>query len=143
MMMKSALVGFVQCYLTETTVCRQKCRSTRTHYPDFESTRLCSFSLMLRFQQRSNKYQFYSLEPTIYPIQREHANIYTTDTVSVHVFNDFSFILFKKDVSVLIPTFRTHVLLLKHLSKISALSHSVFPSLTMSTCKRIQSNLLQ
>jgi hypothetical protein len=37
----------------------------------------------------------------IYPIQREHANIYTIDTVSVHVFNDFSFILFKKDVSVL------------------------------------------
>jgi hypothetical protein len=38
------------------------CRFTRTHYPDSEPTRLCSFYLMLRMRakQRSNKYQFYN-----------------------------------------------------------------------------------
>ena len=44
-----------------------------THYPDSESTSLCSSSLMLHAYRRSNKYQFYSLwfdpfgfESTIY-----------------------------------------------------------------------------
>jgi hypothetical protein len=37
-----------------------------THYPDSKPISLCSFSLMLRAQRRSNKYQFYSLwlDPT-------------------------------------------------------------------------------
>ena len=42
-----------------TTIIGQICRSTRTHYSDSEPTSLCSFSLMLRSQRRSNKYQFY------------------------------------------------------------------------------------
>ena len=44
-----------------TTVIGQICGSTRTHYSDSEPTSLCSFSLMLRSQRRSNKYQFYIL----------------------------------------------------------------------------------
>ena len=44
-----------------TTVIGQICRSTLTHYSDSEPTSLCSFSLMLRSQRRSNKYQFYIL----------------------------------------------------------------------------------
>ena len=45
---------------------RQTCYPTRTHYNDCEPTSLCSFSLMLCAQQRSNKYQFHSLwcDPT-------------------------------------------------------------------------------
>ena len=42
-----------------TTVIGQICRSIRTHYSDSEPTSLCSFSLMLRYQRRSNKYQIY------------------------------------------------------------------------------------
>ena len=63
MMMSSALYQtntlswILQCQLTETTVCGQTCRPTRTHYLDFKPTSLC---LMLHAQQRSNKYQFYS-----------------------------------------------------------------------------------
>ena len=60
------LVGFLECQFIETTVRGQTCRSTRTHYSDSPPTSLCSFSLMLRAQRRSNKYQFYSLwfDPT-------------------------------------------------------------------------------
>ena len=68
MMMRSALYQtnmlsqiFLQCQLTEIIIRRQTCLLTRTHYPDSEPTSLCSFSLMLRAQRRSNKYQFYSL----------------------------------------------------------------------------------
>ena len=43
----SRLVGFLQCWLTETTVCWWTFRYTRTHYPDSESTSFCSQSLML------------------------------------------------------------------------------------------------
>ena len=73
MMMRSAFYQtntlswiLIQGYLTETTFCRQTCRPIRTYYPDSEPTGLCSFSLMLRAQRRSNKYQFYSLwfDPT-------------------------------------------------------------------------------
>ena len=64
-MMRSALyqtntllVEFLQCQLTETTVCGQTCRPT----PDSEPTRLCSFSLMLHAQWKSNNLcQFYNL----------------------------------------------------------------------------------
>ena len=55
------LVGFLQFQLTEIIVRGQTCRSTRTHYLDSKPTSLCSFSLMQNSQQRSNKYQFYSL----------------------------------------------------------------------------------
>ena len=72
MMMRSALHQTntlswnLQCQLTETMIRGQTCHSTQTHYSDSESTGLCSFSLMLRAQRRSNKYQFYSLwfDPT-------------------------------------------------------------------------------
>jgi hypothetical protein len=37
------------------------CPPTRTHYSNSEPTSLCSFSLMLGAQRRSNTYQFYSL----------------------------------------------------------------------------------
>ena len=80
---------FYQCQLTETTVRRQTCRSTRTHYSDSEPTSLCSFSLMLRAQRRSNKYQFYNLQfdPTglelrFYRTRGEHANHYANDSSS-------------------------------------------------------------
>ena len=33
----------------------------RTHHPDTEPTRRCSFSLSMRAQRRGNKYEFYSL----------------------------------------------------------------------------------
>ena len=55
------LVGFLQCQITETAVRGQTCRSTRTYYSDSEPTNLCSYSLMLHTQWRSNKYKFYSL----------------------------------------------------------------------------------
>ena len=44
-----------------TTVCKKTCCNTLTHYSDSEQTSLCSFSLLLHAQQRSNKYHFYSL----------------------------------------------------------------------------------
>ena len=47
--------------ITETTVRGYTCRSTRTHYPYFEPTSLCSYSLILCAWQRSSKYQLYSL----------------------------------------------------------------------------------
>ena len=40
---------------------RLACRSTGPHYLDSESTGLCSYSLMLRAQRRSSKYQVYNL----------------------------------------------------------------------------------
>ena len=69
--------------LAETTVRVQTCRSTRTHYSDPEPSSLCPYSLILRAQWRSNKYQLYSplLEPTIYRTRGEHANHYTTHAV--------------------------------------------------------------
>ena len=67
---------------------RHACRPTRTRYPDSEPTSLCSFSLMLRAELKSNKYQFYSVwfdptvaRPTIYCIRGEHGNYYTDDAV--------------------------------------------------------------
>ena len=64
--------------------------STRTHYPDSESTNLCSYSFKLRSKRRHSKYQIYSFwfhptgsEPTTYRTRdnREYANHYTTDVV--------------------------------------------------------------
>jgi hypothetical protein len=43
----TCLVGFLQCKITETTVCGMACHSTLTHYPDSKTTSLCTFSLML------------------------------------------------------------------------------------------------
>ena len=67
----------------------QSCCTTLTYYPDSEPTSLCSFSLMLCAQWRSNKYQFYSLwfdliglELTIYRTRGEHANHYVNDAVN-------------------------------------------------------------
>ena len=47
--------------LTETAVLVQTCRSTRTYYPDYKLTILCSHSLMLHAQWRRSKFQCYSL----------------------------------------------------------------------------------
>ena len=69
MMMRSALYQpntlswIIQCQLIKTTVRGYTCHPNRTHYPDSESTRPCSFSLLLR---RMNKYQFHS--PWLDPI---------------------------------------------------------------------------
>ena len=59
-------VGLYYCWLTETTVRGQTCRSTRTYYSASKPTSLCSFSLMLRSYRRSNKYQINSVwfDPT-------------------------------------------------------------------------------
>ena len=80
MMMRSALYQ-----PSETTVHGYTCLPTLTHYHDSEPTSLCSFSIILRAQRRSNKYQIYSLlfdptaglEPTIYHTRSEQANYYT------------------------------------------------------------------
>ena len=53
--------GLLQCQFTEATIRGQTCRSPRTHYSDSEPANLCSYSLMLRAQQRSNTYKSYSL----------------------------------------------------------------------------------
>jgi hypothetical protein len=45
--------------MLQETVRRKTCHPTWTHYPDSESTSLCSDSLMLPSQRRSNKYQFF------------------------------------------------------------------------------------
>ena len=72
-----------------TTVIGQICRSTQTHYSDSEPTSLCFFSLMLRSQPRSNKYQFYilltrpRLVPTIYRTRGEHANALEASTLTI------------------------------------------------------------
>ena len=75
-----------ECELTETAVRGWTCRSTRTHYPDSEPTSLCSFSIILRAWQRSNKYQFY--RSLVWPDRGSnprstalYANHYTTDAV--------------------------------------------------------------
>ena len=57
MMMRSAL--------HQTNSRGQTNHSTWTHYPDSDQTSLCSYSLMLHAQRRSNKYQFNS--PRFYP----------------------------------------------------------------------------
>ena len=64
----------------------------RTHYSDTMPTRLHSFSLVLRAQRRSNKYQFIVfgltrlvLEPTIDRTRFEHVNHYNTNTVVFHI----------------------------------------------------------
>ena len=54
-------------------------RSTLTYYPDSEPTSLCSYSIIMRSEQRSSKYQFYSLcltrpESSIYPNRVEHTS---------------------------------------------------------------------
>ena len=49
------LTGFYSASsLFKTTVHRQTCRSTRTHYPNSEPTRLCSFSFLMRALRRCN-----------------------------------------------------------------------------------------
>ena len=70
---------------------QQTSHSTRTYYPDSGKISLCAFFLMLRAQQRSNKYLFLplwylqtlltvfgstqpGLELTIYNSRSEHAN---------------------------------------------------------------------
>jgi hypothetical protein len=65
-----------------------KCRTCRTHYPDSESTSICSFSLMLRAYRRSRNFFFIvfgltrpGLESTIYHTRDENDNHYTTDAV--------------------------------------------------------------
>ena len=82
MMMRSAL------YQTNTlSWIYIACSPTQTYNPDFEPTSLCSFSLMLRAQRRSNKYQLVfgltrsGLEPTIHRTRSEHANHYNPDAV--------------------------------------------------------------
>jgi hypothetical protein len=54
-------VGYLLCWLNETTVHRQTCHSTQIYYPDSEPTNLCSHSLMLYASQRCSKYQCYFL----------------------------------------------------------------------------------
>ena len=44
-----------------TTVCGQTCHSNLTHNPNYEPTSLCSYSIILHAQQRSNTYKFHSL----------------------------------------------------------------------------------
>ena len=47
----TCLVQFLYCQLTEATVCGDTSRylhPSRAHYPDFKSTGLCSYSLVLR-----------------------------------------------------------------------------------------------
>ena len=80
---------FIQ--FTETTVRVQTCRSNRKHYSDSVTISLCSFSLMLRPQRRSNKYKSLKsgftrpgLEPTIYQTRGEHTNHYTTDEPTIY-----------------------------------------------------------
>ena len=53
----------MQCQVTKTTVFRQKCHSTRSHYSDFESLLLI---IKVAQRRRSSKYQYYSLlfDPT-------------------------------------------------------------------------------
>ncbi len=48
----NTLSWILQSQLTETTVRGQKCRSTWTYYSEFESTSLCSVSLMLGAYKR-------------------------------------------------------------------------------------------
>ena len=86
------IVGFLQCQFTETTVHGQTCRSTRTHYSDSEPTSICSFSLMLRAQWRSNKYQFYSLwfdpNPRLTALEASTVTITTPLTHQSFIFID-------------------------------------------------------
>ena len=71
-------------------VLSQHTRYTLAHYPDFGSTRLCSYSLTLRGERRSSKYQFNSflkmtlpgLEPSICFTRGEYASQHTTDAVT-------------------------------------------------------------
>ena len=67
------LDGYLWCQFTETKVCGQTCRPTRTHYTDFEPTSLCSFSFMLHVQRETTHTNLIvfgltrsGLEPTIY-----------------------------------------------------------------------------
>ena len=62
MMMMSALyqTNYAELDFNSASSLKQHVAPLKTHYPDFEPTRLCSFSLMQRNQRRSNKYQFYS-----------------------------------------------------------------------------------
>ena len=91
MMMRSTLYQtnmlsqfFLQCQLTETTVHRQTCRSTRTHYPDSEPTSHCSFSLILRAQRRSNKYQFNGIWFELTGVRTYDIPIYSTIYNEIH-----------------------------------------------------------
>ena len=75
-------------WLTETIFCMQTCCSTLTHYSDSKPTSLCSYSLVLCAQRRSNKHQFYCpwFDPTGAQIQIDrtrgkHANHYNTYVV--------------------------------------------------------------
>ena len=97
----NTLSWIVLCQLDETTVRGQTCRPTRTHYPDSEL-----FSLKLRGQRRSNKYQFQSvwfdrsrLEPMVYRTRGGHANHYTTDAVAQRVRCQFEIAVHNIDMS--------------------------------------------
>ena len=54
-------LDFLQWQLNDTTIHGQKCRSTRTHYPDFEPSSLYYSSLPC-VQQRSRIYLFYCIK---------------------------------------------------------------------------------
>ena len=58
--------------------------SLKTHYPDSEQTNLRSYFLMLGALQKSNKYQFYSLQ--VWPDQGSNQRS-TAHKVSMHTFN--------------------------------------------------------
>ena len=64
----------------EAKIRRLTCCSGRTHYYDSESTSMCTYSLLPRIYQRSNKQQFYYVwyDPTYNPNQ-----IYTYTTLKL------------------------------------------------------------
>ena len=53
-----ALLWYLQCQLTETTVCGQTCRHTRTNYHYSDPTSICSYSLMLHAQLEATNTNF-------------------------------------------------------------------------------------
>ena len=93
MMMRSTLcqtntlIGFLQCYLTETTVRGQTCPPNRTHYPDSEPVFALSPYCCTLSSEATNTnlivfdFTHQGLEPTIYRTRGEQANQYTIDTV--------------------------------------------------------------
>ena len=64
---------------------------TPTHYPYFELTSFCYFSVMISgeattYQFRSFWFHPIEADPTIYHIRGEHANHYTTDVVPLNIY---------------------------------------------------------
>jgi hypothetical protein len=78
-------VGFKQQSLTQSKLAKRFGKITGRHYPDSESTSLCSLSLMLLVSGEATNTNFIffgltrpGLKPTTY---RTHANHYATDAV--------------------------------------------------------------